>query len=114
LKNLRLKLFWRNWYVPRFAALPACTFPPWAELYAALLLAYSQLYRAAGAYRDLHCATQIPGTTGKEAPHRIDELVMLLQLTRVAKPGEKEQMSYIHQNPADCGRTTPLDSPSER
>ena len=63
-----------------------------------MLLAYSQLYNAVGAYRDLHCATRVPGTTGKEAVHRIDELVMLLQRTGVAKPGEEEQMSYILRN----------------
>ena len=99
-RELSLKLVGkaRNWYVSRFAALPAGTFPPWAELYAAMLLAYSQLYQAAGAYRDLHCATRVPGTTGKEALHRIDELVMLLQRTGVTTPGEEEQMSYILQN----------------
>ena len=73
-------------------------FTPWAEFYAALLLAYSQLYKAAGAYRDLHCAKRVPGTTGKEALHRIDELVLLVQRTGVTKPGEEEQMSYILQN----------------
>ena len=99
-RGLSLKLVGKalNWYVSRFADLPAGTFPPWAELYAAMLLAYSQLYKAAGAYRDLHCATRVPGTTGKEALHRIDELVMLLQRTGVAKPGKEEQMSYILQN----------------
>ena len=77
----------RNWYVSRFAALSAGTFPPWAEHYPAIFamnLAYSQLYKAAGAYQDLNCATRVPGTTCKDSLHRIDELVMLLHRTGVA------------------------------
>jgi hypothetical protein len=82
-RELSLKLVGKakNWYASRFPGLHAGTFPPWAELYAAMLLAYSQLYQAAGAYRDLHSAVRVPGTTGKEALNRIDELAMLLQRT---------------------------------
>ena len=112
-RELSLKLTGkaRNWYASRFPGLHAGTFPPWAELYAAMLLAYSQLYQAAGAYRALHSATRVPGTTGKEALNRIDELAMLLQRTGVNKPGDAEQMAYILQNqlqPEELSRWTAL------
>ena len=112
-RELSLKLAGKakNWYASRFPGLHAGTFPPWAELYAAMLLAYSQLYQAAGAYRELHSATRVPGTTGKEALNRIDELGMLLQCTGVNKPGDAEQMAYILQNqlqPEELSRWTAL------
>jgi hypothetical protein len=112
-RELSLKLVGKakNWYASRFPGLHAGTFPPWAELYAAMLLASSQLYQAAGAYRDLHSAVRVPGTTGKEALNRIDELAMLLQRTGVNKPGDSEQMAYILQNqlhPEELSRWTAL------
>ena len=112
-RELSLKLVGKaqNWYASRFPGLPAGNFPPWAELYAAMLLAYSPLYQAAGAYRDLHSAVRVPGTTGKEALNRIDELALLLQRTGVNKPGDAEQMAYILQNqlsPEELSRWTAL------
>ena len=87
----------RNWYVSQFAALSAGTFPPSMLLCSSLIASCIKPQELIG-IRDLHCAMLVPGTTGTEALHRIDELVMLLQRTGVAKPGEEEQMSYILQN----------------
>ena len=63
-----------------------------------MLLAYSHLYQAAAAYRELHSATRLAGTTGKEALNRVDELAMLLLRKRVNKPGHEEPQAYILQN----------------
>ena len=50
------------------------------------------------AYQDLHGATRLPGTTGKEALNRVGELAMLLRRKGVNKPGHEEQQAYILQN----------------
>ena len=99
-RELSLKLTGKaaNWYASRFPGLHSGTFPPWGDLYAAMLLAYSHLYQAAVAYQELHSATRLAGTTGKEALNRVDELAMLLRRKGVNKPGHEEQQAYILQN----------------
>ena len=78
----------RNWYVSRFAALPAFTFPPWVELYAAVLLAYTSCIKGQEPI-PVGTSTVPRGYTGKEAlEHRRDELVMLLRRTGETKQGE--------------------------
>ena len=100
LRELSLKLTGKaaNWYASRFPCLHSGTFPPWGDLYAAMLLAYSHLYQAAAAYQELHSVTRLAGTTGKEALNRVDELAMLLLRKRVNKPGHEEPQAYILQN----------------
>ena len=55
-RELSLKLAGQaaNWYSARFSDLPAGTFPPWGDFYAAMLHVYGQSYGAAGAYQELH------------------------------------------------------------
>ena len=79
--ELSLKLTGKaaNWYASGFPGLHSGTFPPWGDLNAAMLLAYSHFHQAAVAYQDLHSATSLPGTTGKEALNRVDELAMLVR-----------------------------------
>ena len=48
--NLKLSGKAANWYAAKFPDFPAGSYPPWSDLYAGMLLAYSQSYGAAGAY----------------------------------------------------------------
>ena len=86
-------------------SLPAGTFPPWSELYAAMLHAYSLSYGAAGAYQDLHSLRRLPGSTGKEAYARVEEHSMLLRRKGVHNPGPEEQNAYILQNQLTAGES---------
>jgi hypothetical protein len=101
--SLKLKGSAANWYAARFPDLPAGTFPPWSELYAAMLHAYSQSYGAAVAYQDLHSLRRLPGSTGKEAYARVEEHSMLLRRKGVSNPGQEEQYAYILQNQLTAG-----------
>ena len=103
--SLKLKGSAANWYAARFPDLPAGTFPPWSELYAAILHAYSQSYGAAGAYQDLHSLRRLPGSTGKEAYARVEEHSMLLRRKGVHNPGPEEQNAYILQNQLTAGES---------
>ena len=89
--SLKLKGSAANWYAARFPDLPAGTFPPWGDFHAAVLHAYSQSYGAASAYQDLHSLRRLPGTTGKAAYARMEELSMLLRRKGVNNPGPEEQ-----------------------
>ena len=103
--SLKLKGSAANWYAARFPDLPAGTFPPWSELYAAILHAYSQSYGAAGAYQDLHSLRRLPGSTGKEAYARVEEHSMLLRRKGAHNPGPEEQHAYILQNQLTTGES---------
>jgi hypothetical protein len=103
--SLKLKGSAANWYAARFPDLPAGTFPPWSELYAAMLHAYSQSYGAAGAYQDLHSLRRLSGSTGKEAYARVEEHSMLLRRKGVQNPGPEEQNAYILQNQLTTGES---------
>jgi hypothetical protein len=103
--SLKLKGSAANWYAARFPDLPVGTFPPWSELYAAMLHTYSQSYGAAGAYQDLHNLRRLPGSTGKEAYARVEEHSMLLRRKGVHNPGPEEQHAYILQNQLTAGES---------
>ena len=103
--NLKLKGAAATWYAARFPDLPAGTFPPWKELYAAMLLAYGQSYGAAAAYQNLHNLMRLPGSTGKEAYARVEESSMLLRRKGVINPGQEEQYAYILQNQLTVGES---------
>jgi hypothetical protein len=103
--SLKLKGPAANWYAARFPDLPAGTFPPWSELHAAMLHAYSQSYGAAGAYQDLQSLKRLPGSTGKEAYARVEEHSMLLRRKGVSNPGQEEQHAYILQNQLTAGES---------
>ena len=112
-RELFLKLKGRAaiWYTAQFKALASGEFPPWGELYAAILLDHSLLYQAAQAFQALHSATRQPGATGPEALQRIEELAMLLNRKGVRDPGPNEQRAYILQNqltPDELRRWTAL------
>jgi hypothetical protein len=94
-----------NWYSARFSDLPAGTFPPWGDFYAAMLHAYGQSYGAAGAYQELHSLRRLHGTTGKAAFARVEELSMLLRRKGVNNPGPEEQTAYILQNQLTPGES---------
>jgi hypothetical protein len=89
--SLTLKGPATNWYAARFPDLPAGTFPPWSELHAAMLHAYSQSYGAAGTYQDLHSLRLLDGSTSKEYYARVEEHSMLLRRKGVHNPGPEEQ-----------------------
>ena len=91
--SLKLKGSAANWYAARFPDLPAGTFPPWSELHAAMLHAYSQSYGAAGAYQNLHSLRRLPGSTSREAYARVEEHSMLL---RRKGPTTRGQRSKVH------------------
>ena len=103
--SLKLKGSAANWYAARFPDLPAGTFPPWGDFHAAVLHAYSQSYGAASAYQDLHSLRRLPGTTGKAAYARMEELSMLLRRKGVSNPGPEEQTAYILQNQLTAGES---------
>jgi hypothetical protein len=103
--SLKLKGSAANWYAARFPDLPAGTFPPWGDFHAAVLHAYSQSYGAASAYQDLHSLRRLPGTTGKAAYARMEELSMLLRRKGVNNPGPEEQTAYILQNQLTAGES---------
>jgi hypothetical protein len=106
-----------NWYSARFSDLPAGTFPPWGDFYAAMLHAYGQSYGAAGAYQELHSLRRLQGTTGKAAFARVEELSMLLRRKGVNNPGPEEQTAYILQNqltPGESARWISLANADER
>jgi len=112
-RELFLKLKGRAaiWYTAQFKALASGEFPPWGELYAAILLDHSLLYQAAPAFQALHSATRQPGATGPEALQRVEELAMLLNRKGVHNPGPNEQRAYILQNqltPDELRRWTAL------
>ena len=104
-RELSLKLQGKaaNWYAARFPDLPAGTFPPWSELYAAMLLAYSPSYGAAAAYQSLHSLRRLAGSTGKEAFAKVEENSMLLRRKGVHTPEPNEQYAYILQNQLTAG-----------
>ena len=96
--NLKLSCKAANWYAAKFPDFPAGSYPPWSDLYAGMLLAYSQSYGAAGAYQTLHSLKRLPGSSGKEAYARVEEHSMLLRRKGVHNPGPEEQYAYILQN----------------
>jgi hypothetical protein len=101
--SLKLKGSAANWYAAWFPDLPAGTFPPWSGLNAVMLHAYSQSYRAAGAYQDLHSFRRLPGSTSKEAYARVEEYSMLLLRMGVGNPRQEEKTAYILQNHLTAG-----------
>ena len=101
--SLKLQGKAATWYAARFPDLPAGTFPPWSELYAAMLLAYSPSYGAAAAYQSLHSLRRLAGSTGKEAFAKVEENSMLLRRKGVHTPGPNEQYAYILQNQLTAG-----------
>ena len=103
--SLKLKGSAANWYAARFPDLPAGTFPPWSELHAAMLHAYSQSYGAAGAYQNLHSLRRLPGSTGREAYARVEEHSMLLRRKGAHNQGPEEQSAYILQNQLTAGES---------
>ena len=112
-RELRLKLKDKAvlWYKTQYKTQAAGTFPPWGDLSAEMLLAFSPQYQAARAYRDLESAVRPPNSTGAAALQHIDALTLLLERRGVSNPGPNERQSYRYQNlltPAEHDRWTSL------
>jgi len=90
-----------KWFQTAFPKIPGTTdvCPPWADLQSAILHFFTRRYTAAGAWRDLHGARRLAGTSGPEAVQRISELVLVLQHKGAPlTAGPNEQLAYLYQN----------------
>jgi hypothetical protein len=90
-----------KWFQTAFPKIPGTVdvCPPWADLHSAIIHFFTRRYTAAGAWRELHGARRLAGTTGPEAVQRVAELVLALQHKGVPhSAGPNEQLAYLYQN----------------